>query len=223
MRKIGLAFTVVAVLIFIGCGKENPTEPNTDNFTSVKLGIQVWMNTNLDVDHYRNGDSIPEVRDPKEWEKLKTGAWCYYDNNPANGAIYGKLYNGYAINDPRGLAPKGWHIPKDEEWTRLEIYLGGADIAGGKMKSIGTVEDGTGLWHWSNWHATNESGFSAIPGGWRSNNSTFYSMEYNAYWWSSTISDDNKITVRYIIFCSEASEKSNIECNFGYAVRCIKD
>jgi len=105
---------------------------------SVKIGNQVWMSTNLNVDIYRNGDIIPQVTDPTAWAELTTGAWCYYNNDSLKGAIYGKLYNWYAVNDPRGLAPKGWHIPTDEEWITLVNSLGGDTVAGGKMKSTGT-------------------------------------------------------------------------------------
>ena len=128
----------------------------------VKIGQQVWMAQNLNVDKFRNGDIIPEAKTAAEWEKAgenKQAAWCYYNNDPSNGITYGKLYNWYAVNDPRGLAPKGWHIPSDKEWTDLTDYLGGKEQAGAKMKSKeGWIENGNG---------TNESGFNGLPGGYR--------------------------------------------------------
>jgi uncharacterized protein (TIGR02145 family) len=93
------------------------------------------MQSNLNVSHYRNGDVIPQVTDPTAWSSLTTGAWCYYNNDTANGTVYGKLYNWYAVNDPRGLSPQGWHVPTDAEWTNLTSCLGGESLAGGKMKA----------------------------------------------------------------------------------------
>ena len=139
-------------------GFKKPTAVTLDN---VQIGAQIWTLKNLDVTTYRNGDPIPQVTDLTAWGNLTTGAWCYYDNDPNNGAIYGKLYNWYAVNDPRGLAPQGWHVPTETEWTTLINYLGGASVAGGKMKSTGTT-------YWGSPNTgTNSSGFSALPGGLR--------------------------------------------------------
>lgn len=155
----------VFILGFILNSYSQQTEIFTDArddkvYKIVKIGNQVWMAENLNTSHYLNGDSIPQVQDKAEWVALTTGAWCYYQNDAENGKTYGKLYNWYAVNDPRGLAPEGWHIPTDAEWIALIDYLGGTNVAGGKMKQIGTV-------HWisPNLGATNESGFSALPGG----------------------------------------------------------
>ena len=126
---------------------------------TVTICDQVWMAKNLDVTTYRNGDVISQVTDPTAWNALTTGAWCYYNNDPANGTIYGKLYNWYAVNDPRGLAPTGWHIPTEGELIALSDCLGGQEVAGGKLKETGTA-------HWLSPNiATNETGFTALPGG----------------------------------------------------------
>ena len=110
---------------------------STSGYTqTVTIGSQVWTSSNLNVEIYRNGDVIPQVKDEKAWKELTTGAWCYYNNDPSNGTKYGKLYNWYAVNDPRGLAPKGYHIPTDAEWSTLIDYLGGEDLAVSKMKSL---------------------------------------------------------------------------------------
>jgi uncharacterized protein (TIGR02145 family) len=176
------------------------------------------MKKNLDVDHYSNGEPIPEVKDPTEWSNLKTGAWCYYNNDPANGAIYGKLYNRYAVNDPRGLAPKGWHIPSEAEWTELENYLGGKDVAGGKLKETGTA-------HWQNPNtgATNESGFSALPGGWRNYNGAFGSVGYYGLWWSSTESDATDAWYRGMGCSYAAIGRGDDGKGSGFSVRCLRD
>jgi len=135
---------------------------------TVTIGTQVWMTKNLDVSTFRNGDPIPQAKTDEEWVKAgdnKQPAWCYYENDPANGAKYGKLYNWYAVSDSRGLAPVGYHVPSDAEWTLLTDYLGGEEKAGDKMKSKqGWAEDGNG---------TNSSGFSGLPGGNRNSNGSF--------------------------------------------------
>jgi uncharacterized protein (TIGR02145 family) len=107
------------------------------NSQSIKIGTLTWTAKNLDVTTFRNGDSIPQAKSDAEWVAAGENyqpAWCYYDNDPKNGTKYGKLYNWFAVNDARGLAPSGWHIPTDEEWTELSTFLGGEDVAGDKMK-----------------------------------------------------------------------------------------
>ncbi len=225
--------TLIKVKVPVGTqtGKVSVTvkgnKSNEVDFTligdSVKICNQVWMSRNLDVDHYRNGDPIPEVTDPIAWGALnhQTGAWCYYNNDPAMGAIYGKLYNWYAVNDPRGLAPEGWHIPSDAEWTELVTCLGGSDVAGGKLKSTGTKEDGDGLWLIPNTGATNESGFSALPGGERSLNGSFNGF-FQGNWWSST---ENSSVYALFIFLTEYSARIGRDSYYrsqGNSVRCVK-
>src|ERR1035437_4904310 len=140
--------------------KTNPPTPPV-SIPSVTICTQSWMLKNLDVSTYRNGDLIPEVTDGSAWSALTAGAWCWYNNDSAtNASTYGKLYNWYAVNDPRGLAPTGWHVPSDAEWTTLSTCLGGNAVAGGAMKETGTT-------HWTspNTGATNSSGFTGLPGG----------------------------------------------------------
>lgn len=192
------------------------------DYPEVEICNQVWMGVNLDVEFYRNGDSIPEVTDHSEWRNLKTGAWCYYENDPANGKIYGKLYNWYAVNDPRGLAPEGWHIPSDEEWDVLENCLGGTTVTGGKLKSTGTIATGDGLWLTPNSGATNESQFTAHPGGSRSYNGMFTGMSINCKWWSSTENGDNAL-YRLIYYHNAYLNRSFYQKVFGLSVRCIRD
>jgi uncharacterized protein (TIGR02145 family) len=193
------------------------------NKDMVKIGNQIWMVKNLNTDHYRNGDSIPEVRDPKQWIKLTTGAWCYYDNDTASDSKYGKLYNWYALNDPRGLAPLGWHIPTDQEWNKLETSLGGPSVAGGKLKSTGTVEAGDGLWLKPNTGATNESGFSANPVGSRSSSGLFYYLSNRIIWWSSTNVDSESSWSRYLEYDNAYIHRNNYHPVCGFSVRCVRD
>jgi uncharacterized protein (TIGR02145 family) len=184
---------------------------------TVVIGTQQWMEKNLDVMTYRNGDVIPQVTDATEWAGLTTGAWCYYNNDPLNGAIYGKLYNWYAVNDPRGLAPQGWHIPTYNEWTTLSTLLGGDAAAGGKMKTTGTT-----IWTTPNTSATNESGFAGLPGGFRYN-ATFYYGGDNGYWWSAT-----EFNSTNALYCTLPGSFGNLGRPYGsmknaLSVRCLRD
>ena len=158
-------------------------------YESVRIGNQEWMTRNLDVDRFRNGDFIPHIESDEEWKEAGENgqpAWCYYDNDPENGKKYGKLYNWFAVNDSKGLAPEGWHIPSDDEWTSLVEYLGGIDIAGHKMTSVEDWKD----WEESygkikNVNGDNSSGFNALPGGFRSDNKGF-GQGKKAFFWSTT-------------------------------------
>ena len=182
---------------------------------TVTIGKQVWMSMNLDLSVFRNGDSIPQAKTDVEWEKSfenKQPAWCYYGGDAANGTKYGKLYNWYAVSDPRGLAPVGYHVPTDAEWTVLTDYLG--DGAGKKMKSASGWKD--------NENGTNESGFSALPGGLRKSTGTFQGIRNFGYWWSSTEHDKDFASIHYVY--SVDGVYSNIEMKTrGISVRCIKD
>ena len=143
----------------------------------ITIGTQIWTLKNLDVATYLNGDPIPQVTDPVEWASLTTGAWCYYNNDPAN-ASYGKMYNGYAVHDPRGLAPVGYHIPTNAEWNTLVAYIGND---GGSLKETGIV-------HWvdPNVGATNSTQFTALGSGERRYNGVFANFKAFATFWTST-------------------------------------
>ncbi len=165
-----------------------------------------WMPNNLNVNHYRNGDSIPEVSDPKKWEKLKTGAWCYYDNNPENNTKYGKLYNWYAVNDPRGLAPEGWHIPSNKEFEKLITEVT-KDSESLKSLMKGDI---------------NQNGFSLISAGGRDTTGYFYDLDYVPYYWSSTQSDSLnafQLLLRYHDTNISLSSKGK---GYGFSVRCVR-
>ena len=184
---------------------------------------QVWMACNLDVDTYRNGDPIPQVTNDYEWANLTTGAWCYYNNDPALGEMYGKLYNWYAVNDPRGLAPAGWHVPTRSDWLELENCLN-VDEAGGKLKSTGTIEDGDGLWLSPNTAATNEQGFSALPGGLRNPSTGNYSgIGFNGFWWSSSEYNDLSGWTFVLFYNSSQSGMTDFFKKSGIFVRCVRD
>ena len=199
--------------------------PATLNYTNgtatpvLTICCQSWMTKNLDVATYRNGDPIPKVTGTAEWAALTTGAYCYYNNDSATyAAVYGKLYNWYAVIDPRGLAPEGWHVPTAFEWTTLENCLGGASVAGGAMKETGTI-----YWLTPNTGATNISGWAGLPGGIRFNFGTFNYIGANGYWWSSTETNPSYAYNRYLSY-----NYSNLEPSFdwkqrGFSVRCLRD
>ncbi len=189
-----------------------------NHYNSVVIGIQVWMKENLNVSHYRNGDVIPQVTDPTQWKNLTTGAWCYYNNDPGYGSIYGKLYNWYAVNDYRGIAPNGFHIPTDAEWTILTNFLGEELVAGGKMKEKGTV-----LWLYPNTGNSNVSGFTGLPGGFRSLTGSFGFIGKNGSWWSSSNHNPPNTWFRSLNFDVENIERTSFSKILGYSVRCIKD
>jgi uncharacterized protein (TIGR02145 family) len=179
---------------------------------------QEWSKENLDVDHYRNGDKIPEVKDSIQWERIKTGAWCYYKNNPANGKIYGKLYNWFAVNDKRGLAPEGWHIPKDSEWQLFIDYLGGSSSAISKLK-----DSGKKYWDSGYGGGTNESGFGCLPGGARTENGRFGGIGVICLYWTSTSNEVDAAKARLISHNENGVINDNGYKNNGSSVRCIKD
>ncbi len=222
MKKIILI--IAMILICISCKKDNSTSPTTLTVCTepIYIGTQVWICKNLDIDHYRNGDAIPEVKDFKEWSSLTTGAWCYYNNDSTMGAKYGKLYNWFALTDPRGLAPDGWHVPTDAEFTKLETFLGGTNLAGGKLKSTGTKEDGDGLWWSQNVGATNESSFAAHPGGYRFYNGTFGNLGYFGYWWSYTEDNVGYAWSRFLYYDNAYFSKLSNNKNCGFSIRCVK-
>lgn len=195
-------------------------------FDTVTICEQVWMKKNLNVTYYRNGDLIRHAQTDEEWidaYNKSEGAWCYYNNDPANEDLYGKLYNWFAVYDPRNLAPVGWHIPNMDEWKELKNCLGGYLVAGGKLKSTGTIENGDGLWHYPNAGATNESGFSALPGGWRSQSGSFTHIGNFGYWWFSKDSVDLQSWNRYLYYGTSSLYLGNFHIASGFSVRCIMD
>jgi uncharacterized protein (TIGR02145 family) len=185
-------------------------------YQTVLIGNQIWMAENLRTATYANGDPIANVTDNTAWAQLSTGAWCHYENNTVNDAIYGKLYNWYPTVDPRGLCPAGWHVPTVSEWIVLTDFLGGGSVAGGKMKSS------TG-WNSPNTAATNESGFSGFPRGTRGGaNGTFGGVGTSGNWWSST---QYGISAHSRILFHNAGHANSSTSNKrgGFSVRCLRD
>jgi uncharacterized protein (TIGR02145 family) len=208
----------------------------------VKIGTQIWTSKNLDVSTFRNGEAIPEAKNAEEWAKVSENekpAFCYYNFDTINRKVYGKLYNWYAVNDPRGLAPYGWHIPDDSEWTELIEILGGEDLAAIKLKSntgwseiVGEKIAGFKMSAKDGWkkgkksgNGNNKSGFNGVPGGCM-NDGEYFELTKTAYWWSSKQWDTGLAWCRYIdndcFGQSHVVSKRVNESNF-LSVRCIKD
>ena len=155
-------------------------------YTTVIIGSQEWMAENLRVTQYRNGNSIPNVLELSEWSLLNSGGYCYLNNDEQNIDVFGNFYNWGAVIDESEICPEDWHIPTDDEWQILVDFLGGDDIAGGSLKSTGTVESGDGLWFEPNVGATNNSGFTSLPAGYRYFDGLYYMQGEGSYFWSST-------------------------------------
>ncbi|MBN2615651.1 MAG: fibrobacter succinogenes major paralogous domain-containing protein [Bacteroidales bacterium] len=193
-------------------------------YKTIQIGDQIWMAENLRTIHYRNGDPIKNVENSDSWITLTTGAYCNYENTFDKNEIAtrGRLYNWYAVSDSRKIAPSGWHVPTDEDWKILVGNLGGDSVAGGKMK-----EEGTFHWNSENVGANNESGFTALPSGYRDQYyGSFSGINYNAFWWTSTEDSETHSWYRYLNnqltsvgrFSWDVGNKKS-----GFSVRCVKD
>ncbi len=215
-----VSFTTLSPIIF------NPnltygtmTDIDGNVYKTITIGTQTWMAENLKTTKYRNGDLIPNVTDGTAWSALATGAYCWYNNDVANKATYGGLYNWFAVADTRNIAPTGWHVPTDAEWTTLTTFLGGESVAGGKLKEAGTS-------HWSspNTGATNSSGFTALPGGYRLNNGgSFYDVGTNGNWWSSTAYGASNAWNRALNYYFAYAYRYYNNKQYGFSVRCVRD
>jgi uncharacterized protein (TIGR02145 family) len=184
---------------------------------TIKAGTQIWAVANLNVSTFRNGDTIPEVKNNKDWVAAgESGkpACCYYNNDPANGKKYGKLYNWYAINDPRGLAPAGWTLPGDDDWMKLNNFLGKGGAAGRKMKNITGWNEGD--------NGTNESGFTGLPGGYRVENGAFRNLGSIGIWWSTTESKSATALDHYLSEGGNLSSSNSPRAR-GESVRCMRE
>ena len=209
---------------------QNPTSgygPNIkdaegNTYKTVTIGTQTWMAENLKVSKYSDGTTIPNITDNTQWQNNTTGAWAYYNNDAANNAKYGKLYNWYAVskttNGNKNVCPTSWHVPTDAEWTVLTDYLGGENVAGGKLKEVGTTS-----WNSPNTDATNTSLFSALPGGSRSSNGYYSNIGNSGYWWSSTEYYTFDAWYRYLYSFDGYAYSGSSNKKLGLSVRCLRD
>ncbi len=219
------------------------TDIDGNTYQSITNCGLTFTKQNLNVSKYSDGTPIPQVTDPTQWANLSTGAWCYYNNDPVNSAVYGKLYNWYAvagiydaasIANPalrKNLAPAGWHVPSDGEWSSLINCLdpnadGGnivPNLAGGKMKTTGTIQAGTGLWQSPNTDATNVSGFSGLPAGYRDYDGTFYLFGSFGIWWSSSEFLISNVWTRHQYSNLGSAFRNTSAKEGGFSLRCLRD
>jgi len=198
-------------------GQSNVTDGDGIVYDVIQIGTQLWMKENLKTTKFNDGTNIPLVTDNSDWSDLTTPGYCCYDNDDATYKdMYGALYNYYAVTSGK-LCPAGWHVPTDYEWVILTDYLGGELVAGGKLK-----QSGTDYWNSPNYSATNETGFTALPGGIRNNDGSFSEIKDHGYWWSHT---ESSIIYAY---CREMNTYGGIHrytkrINCGLSVRCVRD
>ena len=193
------------------------TDGDNNEYQFIQIGTQIWMAENLKATKYNDRTNIPLVSNATEWENLTTPGYSWYDNNETTyGDDYGALYNWYTINESK-LCPIGWHVPTDAEWTTLTTYLGGESVAGGKLK-----ETGTDHWESPNTGATNESVFTALPGGARNPYGIFNNIGNYGFWWTSTLEDTEALS-RWLFSDNDDVQRSSHVKNEGFSVRCIKD
>jgi uncharacterized protein (TIGR02145 family) len=187
-------------------------------YKTIKIGSQIWMAENLKTRQYNDSTYIPLVIAGIKWKDLSTPGYCWFENDSATYSTdYGALYNWYTVNSGK-LCPTGWHVPTDEEWTVLTDYLGGKGIAGGKLKEAG-------LAHWAvpNQGATNESGFTGLPGGYRGGGATFDQVGFNGYWWSSTELYTGIALSRGLDRDYNNVGGDTAEMPWGFSVRCVRN
>jgi uncharacterized protein (TIGR02145 family) len=192
------------------------TDQQGNVYKTIVIGTQEWMAENLKTSIYRNGEAIVNVTDANQWDGLTTGAWCYYLNASQYECPYGKLYNWYTVADPRNLCPTGWHVPTDAEWTTLTTFLGDA-VAGGEMKSVYLL-----YWSGNNEEATNESGFSGLPAGYRYGGA-FIAIGSTGDWWSSTEDGSLNAWIRILYSSYDDADRSSFSKFYGLSVRCLRD
>lgn len=223
-----LLSTAVVLFVLAFCNANaQVTAQDGRTYKTVQIGNQTWMAENLNVSTYRNGDSISQFQENGKkmtfkknvgWTSAFAGAWSYYETDSGIDSTYGKIYNGFAVFDPRGLAPEGWHIPTSEDWKQLAEALGGKDEAGSKMKSTEGWED--------NGNGTNESGFTGFPNGLRTAKGDFRGKGSYGYWWTSTRKIGDHAFVCYLF---KGNNKfhfwtgESLEFFAGTAVRCVKN
>ena len=214
---------ISAYLIFLAtsCKKENDPETVTDIdgnvYNTVTIGSQVWMKENLKTTKFNDGSSIPLVTDLTQWIALNSPGFCWYDNNSGNKTAYGALYNWFAVNTEK-LCPYGWRVPSDDDWTTLTTLYGGENAASAKLKEAGTT-------HWTAPNTgTNESGFTALPGGGRAgSDGAFVEIYTGAHWWSITEYSASNAYYRGMINSNTIVYRNNSDKRSGFSVRCIKN
>jgi uncharacterized protein (TIGR02145 family) len=215
-----LAVFLISVIVFLAGCKNEPVEDQTtvtdidgNVYNIVKIGDQEWLDRNLAVTHYRNGDPVINGLVAAGDE----GGWMDYNNDPFLGSIYGKLYNSQAVHDSRGLAPQGWHVATQAEWLEMINFLGGFDVAGGKLK-----ETGTDHWDSPNTGATDDFGFSALPGGY-GGGASYYLGRYAGFWTSTRVDGSPEQTYMFWLYSDNTTVDDDSSTPLGFSVRCVRN
>lgn len=228
--KIWLHLLLLSLTILVctsSCKKDNDNNLSSsetvkdidgNTYHTVTIGTQVWMVENLKTTKYRNGDEIPNVTDKSRWISQTTGALCDYNNSQNSSAKFGKLYNWFAVSDSRNIAPIGWRVATNSDWETLMQFLGGKNIAGGKLKETGVLN-----WISPNFGASNSSGFTALPSGGREDHGDFFGIGEVSNWWNNSSSGGSTASTTYIYSNEESIDISYAERELGFSVRCLKD
>jgi uncharacterized protein (TIGR02145 family) len=232
------SFLMMGVLVMLtnSCKEDdnNDTPANTikdidgNVYHTVTIGTQVWMVENLKTTKYRNGDAIPNVTDSAEWFNLATGAQCNYNHDAAIGNKYGKLYNWYAVSDIRNIAPTGWHVPTDAEWTTLEEYVAyNLGTSGSVAKALASKTDWVSSTDagavGNDLSKNNTSGFSGLPGGYRGDHGGFAGVGLYGGWWTSSEDGDDHAWIRGLNYHLPEVYRLNYYKEGGSSVRCLRD
>lgn len=199
------------------------TDIDGNIYSVVSVGNQCWLLENLKTSRYRNGDPIPTGLSDSLWYSSSAGAYSYYNNDTAYNSQYGKLYNWFAVNDTRNIAPVGWHVATDADWDQLLNYLGGAPVAGGKLKATGTIQNSNGVWESPNTAADNSSGFTALPAGFRNYDGTFSGLGSYSYFFTATSSSSTTAWFYLMNNIAPNTYRNDNEKRIGLSVRCVKD
>jgi uncharacterized protein (TIGR02145 family) len=232
MKKIFRISGVILIVFSIhSCNKAQDDiikDGDGNIYTSVQIGTQVWLVENLKTTKYNDGTPIPNITEAASWAAATTGAYSDYSNTPENSAIYGRLYNWYVVdnneatkmasNGGKNVCPAGWHVPSDDEWKKLTNYLGGYAVAADKLKETGTTH-----WITPNAGATNETGFTALPGGWRNGSYSYMGIGGAGMWWSSTESYLTTAWYRSMDYINPNVKFSPTDKKAGLSVRCVRD
>ena len=220
------------LLIFSGVPCNAQPEKKPAVYTTVTIGKQVWMVENLKTTTYRNGDPIPNVTDNTLWGNNTTGSYCDYNNDAKNSTTYGRLYNWYALNDSRKIAPEGWHVATDAEWTTLTEYLtnngfgyegSGTDIAKSMASTSGWNTYSAAGSPGNDQASNNSNGFTALSSGYRYGDGSFSNIGYSNSWWSSTMSNSIGAWYRSMYYSYGYVSRSDYSNSSGFSVRCVKD
>jgi uncharacterized protein (TIGR02145 family) len=211
--------------LFIGTDRlhaQTITDIDGNVYPTVQIGTQVWMAENLKTTRFRDGTNIPQIPDSVQWSGGTFPGFCWYANAVAYKDIFGALYNWEAVSSGK-LAPEGWHVATDKDWSILVDYLGGGPYAGGKLKALGSIDVGDGYWYTPNAGATNETGFSAQGGGAREFNGAFNYIFSHGYFWTSTAGNTGMAICRRLFYNSTEVDSGSINRTAGLSVRCVRD